>query len=105
MREFPKDSEVIFYFPSLPGSYRDNLVIKVLVHFTKSIILIEKPTNITAQEALSFEQKLKQKDLYDRVIFGQHDALDPSRAKILQLAKENKNQIKEIKIKFNYPKS
>ena len=51
------------------------------------------------------EKRLKEQGLYDRVIFGMHDALDPSRVKILQLAKENKNQIKELRIKFNYPKS
>ena len=96
---------MIFYFPSLPGPHRDNLIIKLLKHYPNSIMLIEKPTHATCKEALLLEQKLKDENMFNRLLYGQHDALDPSRKEILSLASHYKSQIKEISIKINHPKS
>lgn len=57
--------------------------IKILKHFTKSVMVIEKPTNNTAQEALQYKEMLIKEGVYNRIMFGQHDAIDPSRVKLL----------------------
>jgi predicted dehydrogenase len=102
---FAKDEPLIFYFPCLPGFYREFTSIKILKHFTNSIMLIEKPTNNTAEDALSYKTQLEAEGVYNRLVFGQHDALDPSRVYLLHLAKTFKSDVREIRIKFNYPKS
>lgn len=105
IEKFDKDHKLLFYYPILPSPLRDENTIRVLKHFKNSIILVEKPSHNRAAEALAFKKRLEQDNLTNRVIVGFHDTLSPSRARILELAKQHKDDIVGISAKFNYPKN
>ncbi len=43
-----------FYYPSVPHQARDDNALLLLQHFPKSIVLVEKPSHNTADDARIF---------------------------------------------------
>ena len=54
---FGKEEPLIFYYPSVQGTHRDNRAIEVLLHFTNSVMLFEKPSHSTESELIEFKER------------------------------------------------
>ena len=54
INSFDAERELAFYYPSVPHLERDQNSLLLLQHFPKSIVLVEKPSHNTAEDAHLF---------------------------------------------------
>lgn len=104
---FGKDEALNFYYPCVPCKLRDDVTIDLLKHFPNSIVLGEKPSHGTIEDALAFKKALKEHGIdQNRLVIGMHNPLHPSRKAIIKFLNENKDkyQVYAVEAYNHYPK-
>jgi len=102
---FGKDESLAFYYPAVPSQARDKRILDVLEHFPRAIMLAEKPSHCTVEEAVTFKKQLAEHNIDEsRFFVGMHSPLHPSRQLLLEQIEERKDQLDAVLIKNHYPK-
>jgi predicted dehydrogenase len=100
---FDKDTQLNFYYPTIPHRERDEYTLKLLHHFPNAIMLCEKPSHNSAIEARAFSELLSSDK--DRFLVGMHSSLHVSRKVLLEQVQKYKDEVESVSIHFNYPKN
>ena len=103
---FPADSNINFYFPTIPVPARCDMGIELLKHFTKAVVLFEKPSHNTAQETIDFLARIKEHGFENRIMCAYHSSTHPTRKILLETVKQKAAEIgiKHIYIDYDFPK-
>ena len=90
----------------MPNQRRDDLSIELMKHYPKCVMLFEKPSHNSAQDAKTYAENLEKNNLKsNRLLIGMHSFLHANNHQLLDLVEKHKDEIEAIECALNYPKN